>query len=532
MNRTHFSYNLLSGFALVVFLVIGFANLPDYGMGWDEVTRWESGDKKIEYYLSFFSAGAENKPRAMGGDRYPGLFDMSLGILHRWVGGDRMLLGHGMSLLFGAIGLVATWWIAKAVFGNRAALIALLLLAVYPSFYGHAMINPKDIPFMATYTLGLAFIFAKFRVLSRQGKLPFRDFIIGGILIGFAGATRIPGLVLYPMAAVVCISALGSYHFTADAQQKDSKNPVYLFGGFLLMGLSAFVVVFLFFPRLHTELLYGVSSVASSLHTSAKEIPLLFEGKVMNAGEGPRSYAHWFFLISTPLWMVFLLIIGAVDILKKTCEKKDSESRERTFLVLFALLTAFPWVYVFLANPSLHNGIRHMLWAVPPLIVLMAGGADLLLDWMRRRSPRMSLIPVLVLAGLLALQILKLVQLHPYQYVYFNRLAGNPGSIVNLYEGEYWHTSTRHLLEALPKVVSQNSDLSTGEEPVRVRVSGPLDCAYPFVPDGVVLVDSFEDADYYLANTTFRTDLLAEGEVVYEIRRAGIPIARIKDIRP
>ena len=36
------------------------------------------------------------------------------------------------------------------------AFYATLLMAVLPHFYGHAMINPKDIPFMATYTLGLA----------------------------------------------------------------------------------------------------------------------------------------------------------------------------------------------------------------------------------------------------------------------------------------------------------------------------------------------------------------------------------------
>ena len=119
--------------------------------------------------------------------------------------------------------------------------------------------------------------------------------------------------------------------------------------------------------------------------------------------------------------------------------------------------------------------------------------------------------------------------MHPYQYVSFNLLAGDHATIPNRYESEYWFTSSKHLLEAMPALTRQEG-LGINTKAPTIRISGPLSAAIPFVPNGFTLVNSIEQADYYISNTTFRTDLLAEGEVVYEIKRAGIPIGVIKKL--
>ena len=51
-----------------------------------------------------------------------------------------------------------TWRIGRRVGGPLAGLIALVLLATCPLYYGHMFINPKDAPFavaMAIFLLGL-----------------------------------------------------------------------------------------------------------------------------------------------------------------------------------------------------------------------------------------------------------------------------------------------------------------------------------------------------------------------------------------
>jgi hypothetical protein len=403
------------------------------------------------------------------------------------------------------------------------------MLAVYPNFYGHAMINPKDIPFMATYTLGLASALWIARSLSAGDRLPWYRFLLAGLAIGMAGACRVPGLVLMAFATVAWILSANTRNGQWTLNSKGTRQ-VGL--GLTVAGLSAFGVLLVFFPRLHSQLFLGVANVTQALHSTAHQIPLLFRGQIMDANDAPRLYAHIFFGISTSLWMLILLGIGLAVVLIRLLRHVDAPMKERFLKWLFIAFAAFPWVYILITRPALHNGIRHMLWAVPPLFILMAVGFDWIREIVRAHSPNLRVLPPVVLGALIVLQTVNLFVMHPYQYVSFNFLAGERSTVVNRYEGEYWFTSTRHLLEALPQVARESGLVSSPGTPLKVRVSGPLNSAYPFVPDGWVLVDSFNEADFFVSNTTFRTDLLAEGEVVYEINRGGIPIGVIKRLKP
>lgn len=526
MTITPKTYHLFSVAVILVFLAVGFVTIADYGMGWDEVTRWKSGDLKIEYYQNLLQG--EDLP-SMSGDRYPGLFDMTLGIAHRIFGADRMLLGHGMSILFGALGLAATAWLANITLGARAGFLAVLFLVLYPKFYGHAMINPKDVPFMATYTLGLATVLWIARFLMTGSAIPWSKFLLSGLAIGMAGACRVPGLVLLAFATAAWMFSVNVRNRQWELNLKKTQQ-VGL--GLVVAGLSALGVLLVFFPRLHSQLFLGVANVTQSLHSTAHQIPLLFRGQIMDANDAPRLYAHIFFGISTPIWMLVLLGIGLAVVLIRLLRHPDSLLSERTLKWLFISFAAFPWLYILITRPALHNGVRHMLWAVPPLIVLMTAGFDWIQEIVRKLSPNLRLLPGIVLGGFIFLQTVHLFLMHPYQYVFFNPLAGERQTIINRYEGEYWFTSTRQLLEALPAVAQEQGLKPSPESPVPVRVSGPLNSAYPFVPAGFVLIDSFNEADFFLSNTTFRTDLLVDGETVYKIERGGIPIGVIKRLKP
>lgn len=516
---------LSTTFLIMGFLALGVILLPDYGMGWDEITRWQSGDAKIAYY-ELLLAGEE--PPSLKGDRYPGLFDMTLSLVHQRIRGDRMIQGHALSLLFAALGLAATAWLGALVFNGRTAFLSTLFLVLYPNFFGHAFINPKDIPFMATFTLGLAAVIDIGRRILEKRPAGWGRFLLAGLCIGLAASSRLPGLVLIGYAAVGWLGA------TWLASSSTSQWPVReLTATAMRLGiasLAALLLLILFFPRLHSQLFSGVSQVAQALHGSARDIPLLFRGQVMSAGDGPASYAHQFFLISTPLWMLVLLAVGAARFLSVLRRPDGTAFSKRLVLAYFGAAAAFPWLYILLSQPALHNGIRHLLWAVPPLIVLMAYGFESLSENVRL-PPRLRLLPPLALAGLIAWQTVQLARLHPYQYVSFNRLAGPTSTLLDRFEGEYWFTSTRHLLEALPAVAAAEGFTPSAQSPVTLRISGPLQAAYPFVPTGFRLVDSFAEADFYLSNTTFRADLFAEGRVVHQVQRGGLTIGIIKRLR-
>lgn len=173
-----------------------------------------------------------------------------------------------------------------------------------------------------------------------------------------------------------------------------------------------------------------------------------------------------------------------------------------------------------------------LLFAVPPLIILMAHGVDFIIDHLETRRPAFRVLAAAALTGLVLMQIHHLYRMHPYQYVSFNLLAGDRATIPNRFDAEYWCTSSMHLLEALPAVAEEDGHThGETDQPVKIRISGALNSARPFVPDGFVMVNSFDEADYYVSNTNFRIDLIAEGEVVYKIERGGIPIGVIKRLQ-
>ena len=76
-----------------------------------------------------------------------------------------------------SLGLAITWRIGRRIGGPLAGLIALVLLATCPLYYGHMFMNPKDAPFavaMALFLLGLV------RLLDQYPKpCPTTLFIVG-----------------------------------------------------------------------------------------------------------------------------------------------------------------------------------------------------------------------------------------------------------------------------------------------------------------------------------------------------------------
>jgi hypothetical protein len=530
MNDPARRYHYLTIAVIGIFFLAGLATLGDYGMGWDEVTRWKSGDLKLEYYGKLFKGQTEVLEDRMVHDRYPGLFDLPLAAFNAAFGGDRMLQGHFLSLAFGVLGLGATAWLAYLVFNARVAFFSVLLLAILPHFYGHAMINPKDIPFMATYTLGLALIVRTSQRLVLHGTIKWQRFILCGLAIGLAGASRVPGLVLLAIAAGAWTAASLFGGWKHKHPVHPVRTPLFLGHGLLLSGAIAFLVVLLFFPRVHYQLFSSLPDVATTLHSSAAEIPLLFAGQVSDSGDGPFAYAHRFLLVSTPLWMLGLLIAGIAFLVRHLLRGPDGLMVHYFIQVLFLAMAAFPWAYILLTQPALHNGIRHMLFGIPPLVILMAHAIDRIAEQIEERPRVVQGTTAGLLAGCVFFQVGILIAMHPYQYVSFNLLAGNPATIPNRYEAEYWFTSSRHLLEAMPEVTGKEGLAIGNEAPVRIRIAGPLNAAYPFVPGGFVLVDSVAEADYFISNTTFRTDLLAEGTEVYQIERGGMTIGVIKEL--
>ena len=390
--------------------------------------------------------------------------------------------------------------------------------------------NPKDIPFAATYSLGLWALIS----FSRNFEKPSYKWIgILGLAFGAAMSTRLAGAILFSyLGLILCVHAIQSL----ATRNRANRWTWIKTDGFKLALTSiltlpvAYIFLLIWWPAGHGNVIAESAETLDRLHSSASEIPLLFDGVMMNASDGPPYYTIWMLLIKTPLWMLGLSAFGLMIALQKVV----FSIRQRTpiDLGIVTVLIAFicPLFYLTITAPDLHNGARHFLFLYPPLCILTAYGFGKARElWVKlSKTPRLKYLPESIIVTIFLIQSLTLVQLHPYQYIYYNSLVGGPAGTLGRYETEYWFTSTRHAISALETHLAQ-SDQNPDQGP-KLLITGPRHLIDYFLPEGWSLASRVEEADYFIGNTQFNGHLLIEGNSIIGISRMGLEIVQVKEL--
>lgn len=144
---------------LALSIIIGIFTLNDYGESWDELKLYDYAADSLEAYVTWFQQGTI----PVTGDRfenYGPFFVLLTRIITKTVtqilpdakGVDVQHLVYFLTFLLGvwAFYHLATRWMDK-----RSAFGASLLFMTQPIFWGHAFINPKDIPLLSFFLVSV-----------------------------------------------------------------------------------------------------------------------------------------------------------------------------------------------------------------------------------------------------------------------------------------------------------------------------------------------------------------------------------------
>src|SRR6201986_1959838 len=189
MERTCDDLALL---ALAAVALIAGLTFRDYGLGWDDYTHAEYADLLLRMYGSGFKdTGALSFANLY---MYGGGFDMAAALLHKVIALELFETRRLVGAIVGALGLSGTWRLGRRVGGPLAGLVALLLLALCPTYYGHMFMNPKDAPFavaMVILMMGLV------RLAEEYPRPSPRTVLILGLGAGLSiGSPILRGLAL------------------------------------------------------------------------------------------------------------------------------------------------------------------------------------------------------------------------------------------------------------------------------------------------------------------------------------------------
>lgn len=498
---------------VIVLLAIGALIVRDYGVSIDEPNNYRYAADTLEAYPSLFGTLYEpdyDSSYDGHGPAYVTLVTLLVNILQAvFPGVFAPDLWHFSYFLMFQLAGVCLFWLARRWLSAWAAWGVLALFMTQPLLWGHAFINPKDIPFMSLFVASVAAGFAMVDGIAHPassarprveggistrnvrttfwksiGSQALRGFtnptvLLAGLLVGLATSVRILG----PYAgAIVVLYALS---------RSVRRTPGFLLSYFIVAAL----VCYFTWPYLWDN---PISKFLQALLT-ASDYPwqgrVLFEGKVIAATELPARYL--------PTMMSFQFSeVGIVFFITGTAIAAWKALKDRIVEPLALLLVWFlvPLAAIILSKSVVYDGFRQLFFLVPPLFIC----AGFTFDWIFKRIKATAL-RFVILILIIAPGAGSIVTLHPYQYIYYNSLAGGVEGAYEEYELDYWATSYREAALFVNEIAPPDSN---------VVIFGPLETYLPYARPDIRLYDK-DDA----RKRMLEQNLVLDYAVIFNRRR-------------
>ena len=247
----------------------------------------------------------------------------------------------------------------------------------------------------------------------------------------------------------------------------------------------------------------------------------------MQANQLPWQYLPTWFLISLPEFYFVVLLVGIALAVKSVRGAKFSVQRRDEAIQIGFLVFAFlfPIAVAILTGATLYDGMRHFLFVLPVLTVL-AGISFVRFLRSSAIRPYKQVVAGLVV-GSLALTLVDMIQLHPYEYVFFNRLiAGGLPKAAGRFETDYWGNSYKEGLEWVTKnyypVTSRKHSVANCSVSSRFMTAYPIE-QDPELRDRYVAVNPDDHPDILLAITRWGCNQ-RPGKVLHVVERQGTPL--------
>lgn len=396
-------------------------------------------------------------------------------------------LWHAYTWLWFMAGVLALYALCR-YFGlpRVLACAASLLLYLSPRFFAEGHYNNKDIVLMS---LTLWTIAAGVRLIGKPNLRRALLFALAGAL---AANTRIIGLFAFGVMGITAAVTLAVRHEINKQTLISAAAAVLGFAVCYTLVTPAFLVNPFGFIR------HVLQNAAAFTRWPGV---VIFKGARYEPAAGlalPHSYLPAMIALTVPVPVLVLAALGGVYAVYR-CVTGDS--RRPAMIALMVILGA-PLLYAVAAQPLMYNGWRHFYFLYGPIVGFAALGIRMLYRLLNN-SRAGKLAGAGALAILLLYQGIGIAVNHPYQYAYYNELAGD---VESLYELDYWEVSTLNAMALLSEIEDRDSAL-----PLRIGGGDELSLfslnqSVVMLPEnlrGEVTVTEEENAPYVFFNSTY-----------------------------
>ena len=412
---------------LLALVALAIAYFGDFGLTWDETVdhyRRKAGEKTWNFWFGGFrpddalwSNGHNTSTSFAYYAIWRGLsalgFDIAL-----------VDLWHLLTSFVGIGGVALVYRLGDRLGGRQAALLAAATLAVWPIWVGQSFGNFKDVPFAAAWLLCLN------TALSLAEAPTPRAVIRHALAVTLLLIVRIGGLLVVPVSVATLVVGLTRVDWPARRR---------LLGATGVMAIVAVVLHAVSYPYVLLHPWDGLVDLVAANRNFVWIGETLTLGVLHTSTETPWWYVPVWFMATLPeLALVGVVAYGWPRRGRNSDappNELDSSQRFRRRFTLAA--TAWPVLYVSLSGAPIYDGIRHVLFVVPPLIAVTSAA----LIGTASSVPR-ALAAAVIALGLVS-HCVDVVRFHPMQAAWFNRLVGGIEGAKDGFTVDYWASTAK-----------------------------------------------------------------------------------------
>lgn len=352
----------------------------------------------------------------------------------------------------------------------------------------------------------LAPLFSEFHPRRILNALKQGGVLLAGLVLGLASAMRIIG----PAAGgLVALYAFGKF----------KKKSISILVAYFSI---AAVVMFLTWPFLWANPVKNYLEAWSVFADFPWVGNVLFNGENYLSTNLPRSYLPTLVAIqlTEPVLILAVVFVGLL-LFKKTDDHLD-----KILLLILSLWFLAPLLYVIVFRPVMYDNFRQFLFLLPPIFIFAGVG----LQRLARRIDRTRLNALMFLIVLLP-GVINIIQLHPYQYVYYNRFVGGLAGAFRQFELDYWFTGHKEAIQYLNQVAPPHAEIivTSGKNIIDLYAREDLE-----IVRFNQITKPITEYDYFIRHTRSNKDLKTDipGNVVYQVGKQNAVYDWVIKIEP
>jgi len=489
--------NNLPSLILLLYLIIGSLILPDYGISMDEPIQRKHGIVSFDFINEKFNlfptipATYQETLSEYDHRDYGVVFQLFSYSAERLMNINDahsvFLLRHVFTFILFWLSAVFFYKLAEIQFGKGIISISgLLFYILSPRIFTEAFYNPKDIILLAWVAIGM-YTMVKF---AEQKTIKY--LLLHTLVCALAINARVVGIVLPFVTLLYSLLTL-----------KDQKlNDLVRSTGIKLIVWSFLTLFFtcLMWPFLWENPVRNFLYSFNEMKLFRWNGQLLYWGNLVWASDLPWHYTFSQILVTTPLLYIILFIGGFTFTLIKIIRsnlKFNLDSGNRRSL-MFLTMFLFPILSIIYFHSILYNNWRQMYFIYPAFILIALEGLNELYNHILQvirifwnRFLKIVLFSAVSIS--ICFTIGFLIKMHPYQYIYFNQLAGKDP--LRKFDGDYFGLSYKEALEYLLETYPDDT------LKINVANSSGIINKMNFSDKDIArleYVDEIKDADFYI----------------------------------